>query len=284
MHYGVIAPNFGDYSDPNLLVEMAREIEEAGWEGFFLWDQMAINEPAPIADPWVALAAIAANTRLIKLGPFVTPISRRRPWKLARETVTLDYLSGGRLVLGVGLGAFDYEEFEALGEEHAPKIRAARLDEGLQVLAGLWSGEPFSFEGEHFHVKEAQFLPTPVQQPRIPVWVAGIWPNKAPFRRAARWDGVIPGWDVWGDKKQMPDDFRAMVSFINEERERASVTGPFDVVLAGKSSGDRPGEDEAAIRPYIEAGVTWWLEDLNPWRGTLQQMRERVRKGPPRVS
>ena len=107
---------------------------------------------------------------------------------------------------------------------------------------------------------------------------------RGPFRRAARWDGVIPGWDVWGDKKQMPDDFRAMENFINEERERAGVTAPFDVVLAGKSSGDRPEEDEAALRPFIEAGVTWWLEDLNPWRGTMQQMRERLRKGPPRVS
>jgi alkanesulfonate monooxygenase SsuD/methylene tetrahydromethanopterin reductase-like flavin-dependent oxidoreductase (luciferase family) len=152
------------------------------------------------------------------------------------------------------------------------------LDEGLQVLVGLWSGEPFTFEGKHFTIKEAQFLPTPLQKPRIPIWVAGTWPTKAPFRRAARWDGVIPGWDIMGGQKQHPGEVVEMIEYIKSQR---TAEGPFDVAYGAQTTGD-PGQDAAITRPYIEAGITWWLEDLNPWRGTLAEMRERVRKGPPK--
>jgi len=172
---------------PQTLARLAREAEAAGWDGFFIWDIFGGDSaaPAPVVDPWIALAAIAATTERIRFGTMVTPLPRRRPWKLAREAVSLDHLSGGRLILGVGIGAMP-EEFARFGDEPDPRKRAEMLDEGLEVLTGLWSGEPFSFHGRYYWVEEATLLPRPVQQPRIPIWVAGIWPHKPPFRRAAR--------------------------------------------------------------------------------------------------
>ncbi|MDQ3929255.1 MAG: LLM class flavin-dependent oxidoreductase [Chloroflexota bacterium] len=278
MRYGIIVPNFGEYSDARTVAELAREAEGAEWDGFFIWDQMSMDTPEPVADPWVVLAAVAMSTSRVRLGPMVTPIARRRPWKVAREAVTLDHLSGGRLILGVGLGAFQYEEFEALGEVSDPRTRAEMLDEGLQVLVGLWSGEPFSFEGKHFNIKGAQFLPKPLQRPRIPIWVAGSWPTKAPFRRAARWDGVIPGWDIMGGQKQHPNEVADMIEYIKSHRTSPE---PFEVAYGAKTPGD-PAQATTITRPYIDSGITWWLEDLNPWRGTLSEMRERVLQGPPK--
>jgi alkanesulfonate monooxygenase SsuD/methylene tetrahydromethanopterin reductase-like flavin-dependent oxidoreductase (luciferase family) len=280
LRFGIIVPNFGEYSDPLLLAQMAREAEENGWEGFFLWDQISMDTPEPVCDPWIALALVARDTERITLGPMVTPVPRRRPTTLARQSVTLDHLSGGRLILGVGLGAFEFHEFEALGDEPDLKVRAEMLDEGLQVLTGLWSGEPFSYEGKHYHIKSAQFLPKPVQQPRIPVWVAGIWPNKPPFRRAARWDGVMPGWDILGSPKQSPQEVRDMVAYIEAHR---TSRGPFEVAHGGKTSSNSTEADRQEVREYAEAGVTWWLEDLNPWRGPIAEMRERIRSGPPKL-
>src|SRR5262249_15676842 len=154
-----------------------------GWDGFFLYDQIASEGPKRLIDPLVALTAIALNTERIRFGPLVTPLARRRPWKVAREAATLAHLSHGRVVLGVGLGA-DRHEFDDLGETEDPKTRAAMLDESLDVLTGLWSGAPFSYSGQHYRLREALFLPPPVQTPRIPIWVGGIWPTRAPFRRA----------------------------------------------------------------------------------------------------
>ena len=279
MRYGVSTPNFGDYSDPRLLAELAREAEAAGWDGFFLWDHIVWPWHDTVADPWVALAVMAMSTERLRLGPMVTPIPRRHPWKLARETVTLDHLSAGRLLLGVGLGGFQSEEFEAFGEEGDPKVRAAKLDEGLEVLTGLWSGEPFSYSGKHYQVKEVHFIPPPVQQPRIPIWVAGTWPLKAPFRRAARWDGVVPTRrDV--DKPLTPAEIRDIVAYVKEHR---TSDAPFDVGHGGQTPGRDAAEDAEIVAPYAEAGVTWWLEARLPWVSPLAEVRERIRKGPPRV-
>lgn len=279
MHYGISTPNFGDYSDPRLLAELAREAEAAGWEGFFIWDHIKWPpSQEPVADPWVALAAMAMRTEHIRLGPMVTPLPRRRPWKLARETVTLDRLSGGRLILGVGSGYFQQEEFEAFGEAGDPKVRAAKLDEGLEVLTGLWSGEPFSYDGTQYQVKNTCFIPPPVQQPRIPIWVAGTWPIKAPFRRAARWDGVLPIARDF-EKPLTPAEIRDMVAYIKEHRASGD---PFEVMYGGQTSGREVAEDAAIVAPYAEAGLTWWLEYRLPWLSSLAEVRERVRKGPPR--
>jgi alkanesulfonate monooxygenase SsuD/methylene tetrahydromethanopterin reductase-like flavin-dependent oxidoreductase (luciferase family) len=169
MKFAFDTPQFGAFADPRLLAQLAHEAEDAGWDAFFLWDHIQVGWPDPVADPWIALAAIAMATSRILIGPIVTPLYRRHPWKLARETVTLDHLSGGRVVLGVGLGDDVFGEIRTFDGPMDPRTRAAMLDEGLAVLLGLWSAEKFSFEGAHYTIRDAQFLPAPLQKPRIPI-------------------------------------------------------------------------------------------------------------------
>jgi alkanesulfonate monooxygenase SsuD/methylene tetrahydromethanopterin reductase-like flavin-dependent oxidoreductase (luciferase family) len=289
MYYGLHLPNFGPYADVQLLCELAQEAEAAGWDGFFLWDQVARTTlaptVAPLADVWIALTAIALQTRRLRLGPLVTPLPRRRPWHLARETVTLDHLCGGRLVLGVGLGG-GYFDFEALGEVSDLKVLGAMLDEGLQIVSALWSGQPFHFEGEYYHIREAQFLPPPLQQPRIPVWVAGMWPLKAPLRRAVQWDGFIPiGRDLALTEMLPP---ATMGEIVTEIRRRRRVEEPFEVVHFGLTSGEDLAADRTLVAAYAHVGVTWWVENIVPERWgsweqwPLEAMRRRIRQGPPR--
>jgi alkanesulfonate monooxygenase SsuD/methylene tetrahydromethanopterin reductase-like flavin-dependent oxidoreductase (luciferase family) len=278
MHFGIDLPISGDYADVRLLAALAREAEDAGWDGFFVYDSIASGTPEPLIDPWIALAAIALATTRLRFGILVTPLARRRPWKVAREAATLDHLSNGRLTIGVGLGGGRHD-FDDLGEEADAKRRAAMLDEGLDVLAGLWSGEPFSYSGRHYRLRDAQFLPRPIQQPRRPIWVGGIWPNRAPFRRAARWDGVFPHYRGPEGPAMMPvDALRELVSFVGQFRQ---APGPFDVVLRNKApSGDRARDADTAAA-YAEAGLTWWLEGIEG-RPRLSDMRARIREGPPR--
>jgi alkanesulfonate monooxygenase SsuD/methylene tetrahydromethanopterin reductase-like flavin-dependent oxidoreductase (luciferase family) len=279
MRYAFDTPQFGPYANPKLLAELARDAEDAGWDAFFIWDHIQVNWPDSVADPWIAMAAMAIATKRILLGPIVTPLYRRSPWKLARETVTLDHLSDGRLVLGVGLGGDMFGEISTFDHPLDDKTRAAMLDEGLAVLLGLWSGEKFSHEGTHYKVRETQFLPMPVQKPRIPIWVAGAWPRKPPFRRAARFDGVVPvSSDI--EKSLTPDDTRAIVAFIKSHR---TSDAPFDVVHSGETAGENAEQDREIVAPYIEAGATWWLEGILPWKTSLDKVRTRIRKGPPRV-
>lgn len=283
MRAGISVPNFSEYSDSRLVAELAHEAEDAGWDGFFLWDHLLFENKwrLPIADPWVALAAMAMRTSHIRLGPMVTPIPRRRPWKLARETVTLDHLSNGRLILGVGLGWPPVDDFARFGEESDDKVRAAKLDEGLDILTGLWSGEPFRYQGQHYHIQEETvFLPRPVQSPRIPIWVAGFWPKKAPFRRAARWDGVFPlSLNVEWDQNIPLEEVQATRAYCLSQR---ATDAPFEIVVAGETPGDDPAKASAIVTPYIEAGMTWWIENVTPQRGPLDAMRQRIRQGPPR--
>jgi alkanesulfonate monooxygenase SsuD/methylene tetrahydromethanopterin reductase-like flavin-dependent oxidoreductase (luciferase family) len=279
MLYAFDTPQFGPYADPKFLAELARDAENAGWDAFFIWDHIQVNWPDPVADPWIALAAMAIATKRIRLGPLVTPLYRRSPWKLARETVTLDHLSDGRITLGVGLGADMFGEISTFDGPLDDKTRAAMLDEGLAVLQGLWSSEKFSFEGKYYKVREARFLPGPLQRPRIPIWVAGSWPNKRPFRRAARFDGVAPvSTDI--EKSLTPDDIRAIVAFIKRQR---TSDAPFDLVHSGETPGENAEQDREIVAPYAEAGATWWLEGILPWKTSLDKVRARIRKGPPRV-
>jgi alkanesulfonate monooxygenase SsuD/methylene tetrahydromethanopterin reductase-like flavin-dependent oxidoreductase (luciferase family) len=268
-------PNFGAFSDVRKLAKLAREAEGAGWDAFFIWDHIHWTQQ-PMADPWVALGAIAVATERIRIGTMVTPVARRRPWKLARETVTVDHLSNGRLILGVGLGYPPDQEFAVFGEETDDRVRGELLDEGLAVLEGLWSGERFSFEGRHHKVSGATFVPKPVQQPRIPIWCAAMWPNRAPARRAARWDGIFPI-NVPTSAEYQPlssDDVRAIVSYV--KGQRGSVEG-FDVVIgapfpaAGRSARD-------AVDEYEAAGATWLIYS----EGSPDEMSELLRAGPPR--
>jgi len=241
----------------------------------------------PLVDPWIALTAIALNTKRIRLGLLVTPLSRRRPWKVARETVSLDHLSHGRLTVGVGSGG-DPEEFDDLGEARDPKIRAAMLEEGLEVLINLWSGETFTFQGSYYHIHAAQFLPRPLQSPRIPIWVGGSWPLKAPFRRAARWNGVYPKDRRLREEEMMEvQEVQHMRSYLDAYREPGSS---FDFVHAGVTSGENLEDAQTVVARYEAVGVTWWLENIIPqrWGGSWtdwrsEEMHCRITKGPPRL-
>lgn len=296
MRYGVSLPNFGGLADPALLAEVARETERTGWDGFFLWDHVLLW-PTPTVDPWVALSAAAMRTRRIRLGTVVTPLPRRRPVKLAREAVSLDHLSRGRLILGVGTGDGPWE-WDRLGEEPNPRVRGAMLDEGLELLDKLWSGEPVLHAGTHYRFgggfgleapdpTPTPFLPRPLQRPRVPVWVAGVWPNRPPFRRAARWDGVVPR--VRGgrfSRAATPEELREIVAYV---RARRPADRPFDVVASGGTAGQDRARDAETVSAHAAAGATWWLEDVSPWAfgwrwagpWPTEAMRARIRRGPP---
>lgn len=274
MRYAAYLPSINEYSDPILLAELAYEAEEAGWDGVFVWDH--ISQPSAAVDVWVSLAAIAMRTKHIKLGPLITPVARRRPWKLARETMTLDRLSNGRLVFGVGLG-WSVEEFTAFGEEGDAKIRAEKLDEGLEIIAGLWQGEPVSFTGKHYQIQDVQFVPQPIQTPRIPIWACGAWsPKRAPFRRAARWDGILA---VAGERPIESSEVREVRAYCEQHR---TTNDPFDVVVILQSQGGKSAADQQKTRGYADAGATWWLEDLSLGRFSPQEARDRIHKGPPK--
>lgn len=246
---GLFLAPFDELSDPRALIEEAVAAEAGGWDGVFLWDHIVYRAPVrAVLDPWVALSAIAAHTERVRLGPMVTPLSRRRVQKLARETITLDHLSRGRLTLGVGLGSDNSGELEPYGEVTDPRERARLLDEGLARLVSFWSGE---------------FEPRPVQEPRIPVWVAARWPNRRPVRRALAWDGLFP------IELPGPDALAELAGEI--ERDRPAENGPFDLVIEID-----PGEDPA---PWADAGATWVLTGFGR-QPRLDAVREAIAAGP----
>jgi len=246
---GIFLAPFDELVDPGTLAELASRAEQRGWDGFFLWDHIKYRPPVrAVADPWIALAAIACATDRLRIGPLVTPLSRRRVQKVARETVTLDHLSRGRLTLGVGLGSDRNDELEPFGEVVDPRERARLLDQGLERLSTFWAGE---------------FQPMPVQEPRVPVWVAGRWPNRRPVQRAARWDGMFPI-DLGG-----PDDLAALATEIRDLR--AGREDPFDLVTE-----IQPG---AAAEPWEAAGATWVLTDFE-LQPRLDDVREAIEAGP----
>ena len=281
MKYGIDLPNFGWFGDIGTLVEIAVEAEDAGWEGLFLWDHMLVFKQddmvLPFVDPWIALAAIACNTSKIKIGPLITPLPRRRPWKVAREALSVDHLSDGRMVLGVGIGAPPDVEFEYFHEVSNEKTRAEMLEEGLEIITGLWSGEPFSFKGTHYSLEEMTFLPKPKQDPRIPIWVGGGVPHRAPFRRAARYDGVVPVHSRWPD----PVTPKLLEGVLETVRTERGDLKNFDVVISGATSGSDASKDREIVESWDQAGATWFLEDINGMRAELGELRERIRAGPP---
>lgn len=289
MRFGISLPAFADFSDPRTLAELAHDAEAAGWDGFFLWDAMFFDPTFhPMADPWVGLAAVALRTQRMRIGTLVTPIARRRPWKLARETVSVDRLSNGRLILGMGLGDPVQWDFGFFGEETDPKTRARRLDEGLEILTGLWTGQRFRYQGDQYNVNEVIFRPTPVQSPRIPIWIGGWWPHKAPLRRAARWDGVCP---IKGDGSITPEEWGELLAYVRAHR---TSDDPFDAVHSGATPGNNLTQAAALVEPYARAGVTWWIEPVDPWRfgwsfevpwppEATALIRERIAQGPPQL-
>jgi alkanesulfonate monooxygenase SsuD/methylene tetrahydromethanopterin reductase-like flavin-dependent oxidoreductase (luciferase family) len=285
MRFGMNVPIFGEYADVRLLAELAAEAEAAGWDGFWVWDHIQWSgegpgEPRqPTVDPVVALSLVAAATRRVRIGPMVLPLARRRPWKVARELTTLDHLSGGRLSVGVGLGAPPGLEYGDFGEATDAKVRAAKLDEGLDVLTGLWTGRPFDYAGEHYRITAAEMLPRPVQDP-VPIWVGGEWPaGRAPFRRAARFAGVHPMLSAVPPAEQ-PAAIRDLLAYIGRFR---GSDQPFDVAYGLDTAGGGGPADRDLVARFAEAGVTWWIEPISHWRGSLADMRERIRRGPPRL-
>jgi len=292
MRRGLAVPCFAD--DPADLVDLGVGAEQAGLDGYFLWDHLvhADSEGSPpIVDPWQVLAVVAARTSRIKLGTMITPVARRRPWKLAKEVTTLDLLSAGRVILGVGLGA-PSNEFSLFGEPTDARHRAELLDEGLDVLAGLCTGQPFSHEGKHFTVGPVRFSPRPVQQPRVPIWVggilrrgdllaraarrvAGVHPSSGPVTRAARWDGFVP------IHPGRPGD-RATAGEIAAARDTIAglrgTTADFDIAVWGEL--DPAGRGAARLPGYRAAGATWWLESPGSGPGWMGAVRERLQRGP----
>jgi Luciferase-like monooxygenase len=271
VRFGVYVPTFGEY-DLETLAELAAESEAAGWDGFFIWDQL-VPRPDPkqdLADTTVALTAIALATERLRFGALVTPLARRRPWKLAKETATLDRLSGGRLVVGVGLG--DEGDMVQFGEGAPPPEVATRLDEGLELLSALWTGEDVEHSGRHFRV-DAALRPAPHQRPRIPIWVAGLWPNRAPFRRAARWEGALPLDRDHLLKEVSPDELRECRNYIAGHRESDD---PFDLVAFAVTQPRTPD----MVAEYEQAGATWWVEAVHPDDESLADFRARIKRGP----
>jgi alkanesulfonate monooxygenase SsuD/methylene tetrahydromethanopterin reductase-like flavin-dependent oxidoreductase (luciferase family) len=282
MRYGLDIPTTGEYAEPRKLADLAVDAEQAGWDGFFVWDALFAegDMTTPIADPWIALAAIATRTERIRIGAFLTPLPRRHPWQVARQTVSLDHLSNGRLIFGGALG-YQALDFTTFGEDFDVKRRAEKLDEGLEVLRGLWSGEAFTFHGTHYTVENAQFLPRPVQQPRIPVWLPTGWPRRAPLRRAARWDGVyVMTLNQETNEPLTSEETREIASLVTSYR--ANATDTFEIAVNGETPAD-PRRGAEIVQPYIEAGATWWLEWEASRKG-YDAYRTRIRQGPPCVS
>jgi len=259
-------PIFNELADPKTVARLAAEAEEAGWHGMFVWDHVNWRAPVrEVADPWITLAAIATATERLRFGPMVTPLARRRPAKVARETATLDRLSGGRLTLGVGLGSDRFaHELSATGEELDDRRRGQMLDESLEILTAAWSGEPVRHHGTHYTVDGISFHPRPVQQPGVPVWAAGFPGNTKPLRRAARHDGFFP------INLGHPDQLGDIVTTITGLRQ--AKTTPFDIAVALP-----PGTDPV---PYGEAGATWWLAEFEPETVSLDQVRGVLLDGP----
>jgi alkanesulfonate monooxygenase SsuD/methylene tetrahydromethanopterin reductase-like flavin-dependent oxidoreductase (luciferase family) len=258
-------PIFDSLADPAVVARLAAEAEEAGWHGVFVWDQLRWRAPVrQVADPWITLAAVAAATQRLRLGPMVTPLARRRPAKVARETATLDRLSDGRLTLGVGLGSDRFAgELSKTGEQLDDRLRGQMLDEALAILTAAWSGEPVHHRGEHYTVDGIQFLPRPVQRPGVPVWVAGFPGNVKPLRRAVQYDGFFPA------NLKHPDQLAEIAATITELRQ--DTTAPFDIVV-----GPPAGADPA---PWARAGATWWLPEFPPGV-SLDEVRGVLRDGP----
>jgi alkanesulfonate monooxygenase SsuD/methylene tetrahydromethanopterin reductase-like flavin-dependent oxidoreductase (luciferase family) len=282
MRYGLDVSTAGEFADVKLLAGLAADAERSGWDGFFIWDCLLgggeSSAPEPVADPWVALTAIALATTRIRIGAFMTPLARRRPWNVARSAATIDQLSGGRLIFGAGLG-YREDEFTAVGEDPAAGIRAAKLDEGLAIIDGLWRGRPVSFAGRHFQVESLTILPSPRQQPRIPIWTAAGWPRRRPLLRAARWDGTyLMTLNQQTGQLLQPDEVAEVARCLREARAGRGVSPSDGIDIA--INGDLTGiaDPTGVLGRFAAAGVTWWVELC---QDTPAEERRLISTGPP---
>jgi alkanesulfonate monooxygenase SsuD/methylene tetrahydromethanopterin reductase-like flavin-dependent oxidoreductase (luciferase family) len=258
VRFGLFFPPFGELADPRRVADLAAVAEEAGWSGLFPWDHMLATPGLAVGDPWIAMAAAAVATTDIRLGAMVTPLSRRRPWVLARQAAALDLLSRGRLVIGVGLGDDGWKEFSSFGEAADPAERGVLLDDSLQVLRCLLAGEAVDFDGRRLAVRATPFLPRPVQDP-LPVWVAGRWPNRRPLARAARMQGCFP---IFPGDPAMPDG--ADLAALRAELQRRGVPAGHDLAIRCDLRRLSPAQRSGALATAEESGVTWLLEGFRP--------------------
>ncbi len=278
MQYGIVIPT----GEPAAQCEMAQAAEAAGWNGVFVPDGIAIQDfsgkAMALFDPWVMLAAIAVKTKRVRLGPLIAAVPRRRPWKLARETGTLDHLSNGRLILAAGLGAApDDGGFSKVGEPTDLKTRAELMDECLAIVDGLWSGKSFSFTGKHYHVDGMTMVPPPLQKPRILTWVVGVWPKPKSMNRVLRWDGmVVQKYKGQPGQKEKPEDIEAIREFIEKNRNSSN---PFDIVTGGRTPRKNPESVLPHVKSLANAGATWWLEEM--WSLKEKDLMQRIEQGPP---
>jgi alkanesulfonate monooxygenase SsuD/methylene tetrahydromethanopterin reductase-like flavin-dependent oxidoreductase (luciferase family) len=283
MRYGIYLPNQGAFADVAVLVELARLAEDAGWDGFFIWDELLplykhneavrakLGDSDDAADAIVALTAVATATRRIRFGTVVTAVARLRPEAYARQTATLDRLSGGRLVLGVGLGHPD-DQFTAFGIDADLRTRAAVVDEFLDLVNRLWSGGPVDFDGTYYTCHGVLMAPTPAQRPRIPIWIGAGGSYRAPRRRAARWDGFAPASEQWPLGVIPPETYAEIAADLRAAR---TSDAPYDIVLIGNADATEP--TLAALPDYERAGVTWLLTQAL----TVDDAHDRIRRGPP---
>jgi alkanesulfonate monooxygenase SsuD/methylene tetrahydromethanopterin reductase-like flavin-dependent oxidoreductase (luciferase family) len=271
--YGLYLPPFGPFGDPAVLVDLAVRAEASGWDGVFLWDHL-VRDALPIADPWTTLGAIAQATRHLRLGPMVTPLPRRRPWVVARHASTLSRLSGGRLILGTGLGSDESGDFSRFGDPTGLPTLSAMYDEALEVVRGVWSGRPFHHDGRHYHVTLDEGAPDPHP---IPVWVASLTGHPRVIRRAAACDGIFP---IRDNHTPPPDEVAGLLTALH----RAGLPDgrAFDVAVAGNASPAWQEPITVDLTALAQAGMTWWMESLIHF-DPLELSLEIVDAGPPRV-
>lgn len=276
MRFGVFLPPFGEFADPRRVMTLATAAEDAGWDGFFLWDHMLARPGMAVADAWVTMAAVATATKRLRVGAMVTPLPRRRPWVLARQMASLDHLSQGRLIAGIGLGDDGWKEFSSFGDEVDPVIRGEMLDESLDVLQQLLRGDAVHFAGRHYRVDTAPFRPTP-HQDHLPIWGAVRWPNRKPLARIARLQGCFPIFASSGAPR--PPEPAEIVA-IRRALDELGGSPDIDIAIrCALSLEDRAGVGET-VAALAQSGVTWILEAIAP--GEQPDVVERiVRDGPP---
>jgi alkanesulfonate monooxygenase SsuD/methylene tetrahydromethanopterin reductase-like flavin-dependent oxidoreductase (luciferase family) len=276
VRFGVFLPPFVGYADPRRVMTLATAAEAAGWDGFFLWDHMLARPGMAVADAWVTMAAIATATTRVRIGALVTPLPRRRPWVLARQLASLDHLSQGRLVAGIGLGDDGWREFSSFGDEVDPVIRGEMLDESLAVLQQLLSGEAVRFDGRHYRVETSPFRPTPLQDP-LPIWGAVRWPNRRPLARIARLQGCFP---IFAGSGAPPPPDPGEIVALRRALEELGGSADIDIAIRCALSLEDRSRVAATVAALERAGVTWILEAVAPAERT-DVVERIVRDGPP---
>jgi len=274
--YGVTLP----YGDARITANLAQQAEKAGWDGVFVGDAVWC------VDPFIQLTAAAMSTNKIRLGTMVLAMPLRRPNHVASESMAIDRLSGGRLILGMATGA-TWMGWQGFPDEVIDtRARAEMLDEAIDIITRLHQSEQFDFDGKHYHIKLSQvdtvhYPPKTIQQPRVPMWIPGAWPRMKSMRRVLKCDGLLPmKMNIDGRAEDVtPVDLREMKAYIDANRK---LTTPFDYTIEGQTNNLGPAQARDKIMPWIEAGITWWIEGT--WNLSREEVEARICLGPPQLS